>query len=315
MANEIFNLGFPSGYTLYAIIRNSAGQVWYPTGEEFEDWGTSSRSHADYDIPLTDESGGIYLADFPSAIPANTSLGYRTIIFRQLGANPASTDQVLGGARIYWTGSSEAGVDTELNATSVANRAFAKLGGTKGPDIIISDIDDTSDENAVAAKAIYSQVRNEVLVRWPWNECREYADLGSETTVTAQADWEYVFALPSNYLAAAVQIDEEDHTIKHNCEVRGLYLYTNTLSNSDGDSAYIDYVKKVTDASEYSPALFESIATKLAAELAPRYKPQEKDNLKREYEFLVLPNAKATNQESQYEDDKGSYSWRDARTS
>ena len=61
--------------------------------------------------------------------------------------------------------------------------------------------------------------------------------------------------------------------------------------------------------------LFEAIATKLAAELAPVYNPAKVVDLKREYEFLVLPNAKAANQKEQYDDDEGSFSWRDARTS
>lgn len=315
MADEIFLIGYPSGHTIYALVRNSSGQIWYPTSEEFEDFGTSLRSHSDYDIPLTDKSGGMYVADFPSA-PANTSVGYRTIIYRQIGASPASTDYVVGGARIYWTGSSEAADEVEQNATAVVNRAFYKIGGGRN-DLIISDIDDTDDENAVNAKRIYTQVRNEVLIQWPWSECREFADLGAVVTGIEQADWEHIFALPSNCLFVVAQIDEDSRAVKFDYERRGLYLFTDEYSNSDGDSAYIDYIKKVTDASEYSPALFEAIATKLAAELAPLYKtiPGKTESLKREFEYLVLPNAKAANQQEQYSDDEGSYTWRDARTS
>lgn len=313
MSNEIFLIGYPSGYTAYALVRNDSGQVWYSVSEVFEDFGTGSRSHADYDIPLTDKSGGMYVADFPSGIAANTSVGYRTIIYRQAGTSPASTDHIIGGARIYWTGSAEASEDTELNATSVCNRAFYKVGGSRTK-ITIDDIGDADDENAVICNTLYPQVRNEVLMRWPFNECREFADLGTETTGIEMADWEYVFELPSDCLGVVAQIDEEDSSLKFKYAVRGAYLFTNDYSNSDGDSAYIDYIKKVVDADEYSPTLFEAIATKLAAELAPVYAPSRIVDLKREYEFLVLPNAEAANQNEQYTDGDGSYSWRDART-
>ena len=314
MADEIFLMGYPSGSTIYALIRNSSGQIWNPTLEEFEDFGTGSRSHTDYDIPLSDKEGGMYVADFPSDIPANTSVGYRTIIYRQIGSSPASTDHVVGGSRIYWTGSAEAADSIEANVTAIANRMFFKLGGGRD-DIIITDIDDASDENAVKAKTIYAQVRNEVLVRWPWNDCRKFADLGAEASGLEMADLEYAFSLPTDKIAVVAQIDEDDRSVKFTYEVRGAYLFTNDYSNTDGDSAYIDYIYKVTDASEYSPALLEAIATKWAAEMAPLYKPEWTDQLKREFEYLVLPNAKAANQDSQYSEDEGRYSWREARTS
>ena len=297
---------------MYALVRNSSGQVWYPASGAFEDWGTGSRSHTDYDIPMTDMSGGLYLADFPSAIPANTSVGYRTIIYQQAGAAPASTDYVVGGAVIKWTGSAEASDTIEQNVTALANRMFTKLGGARG-DLFIDDIDDTDDENAVTAKRIYAQVRNEVLQRWPFNECREFADLGAEVTGLEMADWDYAFALPSDCIALVAQIDEENSTKKFKSEVRKGYLFTRDYSNADGTSAYIDYIKKVTDADDYSPALFEAIATKWAAELAPIHKPEMIEILKREFEYLVLPNAEAANQSEQYDDDEGSYSWLEAR--
>lgn len=312
--DEIFLVGYPSGLTVYALVRNSSGQIWYPTSEEFEDFGTSSRSHADYDIAMTDKSGGMYVGDFPSAIPANTSVGYRTIIYRQLGASPASSDHIIGGAKILWTGSAAAAADVEANVTALANRMFLKLGGGT-TNIIIDDIDDATNEDAVIAKTIYTQVRNEVLARWPWKECREFADLGAEVSGLNMADWDYAFELPANFISLIAQIDEADSSIEFESEVRGAYLFTRDYSNVGEDSAYIDYIKKITDTSEYSPQLFEAIATKWAAELAPKYNPKEKDNLKREFEFLVLPNAKAANQQSQYSDDKGEYSWRNARTS
>ena len=129
------------------------------------------------------------------------------------------------------------------------------------------------------------------------------------------ADFEHAFNLPSDCLAVVAQIDEDSHTTKYKHEVRKGMLFTDNFSNTDGDSAYIDYILLESDTSKYSPSLKEAIATKLAAELAPTLKPSQTAILKREYEYLVLPKAEGLNQAEQYDDDEGSYSWLDARKS
>lgn len=311
MSNEIIGLGFEAGWTVYAIVRDSSGQVWYSTNEDFEDVGESSRTNNDYAITMTDKEGGLYLADFPEDISAGT---YYTILFRQAGSSPANSDPVVGGDKISWTGVAEAAeAVTEIGATDICNRALLKIGTAKEQVTIDSIYDGT--ETANLCLVLYPQVRNEVLQRWPWNECREFADLGAELSGIEMADWEYVFNLPAGCLAVVAQIDEDGRTIKYEHEIRRGMLFTDDYSNSDGDSAYIEYIIKVVDTSKYSPALVEAIATKLAAELAPTIKPSETAMLKREYEYLVLPKAEGLNQAEQYSDDEGSYSWLDARKS
>lgn len=307
MANEIKMLGYPSGETLYGCVRNGSGQIWYPTNEEFEDVGTSGRTNNDYAITMVDKSGGMYLADFPEDISEGT---YFTVIFKQLSSSPADSDYEIGGDKIDWTGVSEAAeAVTEIGATDVCNRAFLKIGTAKEQTTITSIYDGS--EGANLCLVLYPQVRNEVLQRWPWNECREFADLGAELSGIEMADYEYVFNLPADCLAVVAQIDENNRTIIHEHEIRRGMLFTDIYSNADGDSAYIEYIIKVVDTSKYSPALVEAIATKLAAELAPTIKPSETLRLKQEYEMLVLPGATGLNQAEQFTDDKGSHSWLD----
>ena len=304
-------LGYPSGETLYACVRNSSGKVCYPTNEEFEDWGTSSRGKNDYAIAMLDKLGGVYLSDFPEDIPAGD---YQTVIFRQIGSSPAAADREIGGDTIKWTGVAEAAeaVD-ETTATSICNRALLKLAGAEEQETITSIYEGTP--TAIKCLILYPQVRNEVLQRWPWNECREFADLGAEVSDVEMADFEYAFNLPSDCLAVVAQIDEDSHTTKYGHEIRQGKLFTNDYSNTDGDSAYIDYILLESDTSKYSPSLKEAIATKLAAELAPTLNSSQTAILKREYEYLVLPKAEGLNQAEQYNDDEGSYSWLDARKS
>ena len=303
MANEIKMLGYPSGQTLYACVRNDAGEVWYPTDEVFEDVGTSGRTNANYYISMTDMEGGLYLADFPDGVSAGS---YYSLVYDQVGSSPADSDHVIGGDKIRWTGVAQAAESIdESTATDLCNWALLKL-GTAQEQQTIDAIDDGS-PTANKCLFLYPLVRNEVLQRWPFNECREFADLGEELSGIEQADWEYAFTLPSDCLAVVAQIDQDGRTIKYEHEVRMGMLFTDNYSNTDEDSAYIEYILLESDTAKYSPKLKEAIATKLAAELAPVLNPKRTEDLKREYEFLVLPIAEGLNQAEQYSDDKGSY--------
>lgn len=103
MANEI-HVDYQSGNTLYAVVRNSSGQVWYPAGQTFEDWGTGGHDADDYDISLTDKSGDRYVGNFDNNISGDR---YTVQVFLQAGANPADTDNLVGSGKIWWSGSRE----------------------------------------------------------------------------------------------------------------------------------------------------------------------------------------------------------------
>src|SRR4030043_1026606 len=96
MANEIY-VNYASGNTLYAVVRNGAGNVWYIAGQVFEVWGTGGRSADNYDISLTDKSGSLYVGSFDTNIQAGR---YFIQIFLQAGANPADSDTFIAGEEI-----------------------------------------------------------------------------------------------------------------------------------------------------------------------------------------------------------------------
>ena len=100
MSNEI-HADYTSGNTLYAVIRNKAGDVWYISGEVFEAWGTAGRDADGYDISLTDKSGSKYVGDFDNNIPAGR---YCVQIFLQAGANPDDSDSLIGSSELFWSG-------------------------------------------------------------------------------------------------------------------------------------------------------------------------------------------------------------------
>ncbi len=123
MANEI-HLDYASGSTVYASIRNTAGQVWYPAGSVFENWGTGGHNAENYDIALTDKSGSRYVGNFPANIPAGR---YTVQMFLQAGANRADSDQLIGSARILWTGNGALTADKILANKAVQSKSTGAI--------------------------------------------------------------------------------------------------------------------------------------------------------------------------------------------
>ncbi|MDI9433071.1 MAG: hypothetical protein QM570_15250 [Planctomycetota bacterium] len=123
MANEI-HVDHPSGQTVYAVIRNPAGQVWRPAAQAFEDWGDAGHEADDYDIALSDKGGSRYLGDFDANIPSGR---YTIQCFVQAGAAPAQTDTLIDSRTIHWTGTGELTVMTILANKMVQDRATKQV--------------------------------------------------------------------------------------------------------------------------------------------------------------------------------------------
>ena len=108
MSNEAF-ISYTTGLTIDGyVFRRSDGYIWNPTAEEFEVWGTNSRTPADYQCISMEEKeagSGYYIGDFPVAITteAQYDIQYRL----RADTNPANSDTILTPVQsVYWTGSS-----------------------------------------------------------------------------------------------------------------------------------------------------------------------------------------------------------------
>lgn len=137
-------------------------------------------------------------------------------------------------------------------------------------------------------------------------------DTGIVSYVPEIGAWTYAFSLPSDYFAMVRHCDES-YTTKDgvrkeyqyqpilNKDNDGLILLTNTLSNADADSAYIEYVIDQTGFTLFSSAFEECIATLLAAELCPIIgrNLEVRQRLLLEYDQFTVPNAKRFNQSQQ----------------
>lgn len=123
MANEI-HADYASGNTLYAVIRNPAGDVWYAVGQVFEAWGTDSRDADDYDISLTDKDGSRYVGDFDGNISPGR---YSIQVFLQAGANPADGDTLVASDEIVWSGSGKITAEKLLANKAVQNKSSGQI--------------------------------------------------------------------------------------------------------------------------------------------------------------------------------------------
>ncbi|MFB0524301.1 MAG: hypothetical protein ACETVZ_02090 [Phycisphaerae bacterium] len=123
MANEI-HVDYASGNTLYAVVRNGAGDVWYVAGQVFEAWGTGSRNADDYDISLTDKEGSKYVGNLDNNIPAGR---YSVQIFLQAGAAPADGDNLVGSDEIVWSGTGKVTADKLLANKAIQNKSTGEI--------------------------------------------------------------------------------------------------------------------------------------------------------------------------------------------
>jgi len=86
-----------SGSTLYATIRNSTGQAFDTTENAFEAWNVMS----DYDISLTDHTGGMYSGTFDADVSAGE---YTIMVYLQQGGAVDDDDPPIQFEEGYWDG-------------------------------------------------------------------------------------------------------------------------------------------------------------------------------------------------------------------
>ncbi len=123
MSNEIHET-HTWGNQVYAVIRNRAGQVWWPTGQVFENWGTSGRAAADYAISLAQTGGSLFVGDFDT----NISTGRYTVqTFYQGGGSPADGDPWIGQRIVFWTGTAILTADKVLINKAVQNKSTGTI--------------------------------------------------------------------------------------------------------------------------------------------------------------------------------------------
>lgn len=164
MAKEIQVIS-ANGDTLYAVIFNSAGNVYSVSGDIFEAWNNANILQ--YAISMSEQgSSGIFMANFPTA-PGVVAGLYSVIAKRQIGGSPAVADPGAGAGNIDWLGSKDFSLSIDIvsadiseikNDSSAATNllrdydgtGYAKTASTIGPiDYKPGTVNDPSSTTAV----------------------------------------------------------------------------------------------------------------------------------------------------------------------
>jgi hypothetical protein len=217
---------------------------------------------------------------------------------------------------VVYTPPTPAGGDNSTSYQSVlgiCNLALLNLGAEQ-----ITAMDEGT-EVADALSLAWPQVRDTVLVAREWHcAIKRHALVRDTTSTLVTDDWEYVYDLPADadLLRIISILDEYGNPLDWRLE----QLPTDATVSKilcDADEAFCRYIYRNNTPSTYSAGLRQALVTRLAAEIAPRFKGSKRgrDELMQEYHRMVLPEADAENgkMQSSFPAEYGSPLWGDAR--
>jgi len=161
-----------------------------------------------------------------------------------------------------------------ISWTSINNMALAKLGAKS-----ISNIDTDDSNNAIKCRAIYENVRDELLRAYDWNCAIERAELVMLAS-TPEFGYSYEYTLPAAPYCLRVLNMDGDYEFK----VEGRKLLTNQ------DECKIRYIKRITNPTQLDSLFIKVMVADLASQLAIAITNSNtlKDRMDREFELALL---------------------------
>ena len=209
-----------------------------------------------------------------------------------------------------------------MTETDISNLALGKLGGAGevlGGNAFIDSIDGT-DKVSSWCKLAFPRIRRRVItelavVGAPFRSTVRFLDLGAaiaDASLPEIGNYSYAFNLPNTVLAVVRQFNEDviasrdrrayratETEVNYQWEVManlagtGKILVTDTLSNADQDSAFIEHVIDTPATGGFTEGMVDCIATLLASEVAPVVgrEMDASDRMLMRYERVVKKNA------------------------
>ena len=209
-----------------------------------------------------------------------------------------------------------------MTETEISNLALGKLGGAGevlGGNAFIDSIDGT-DKVSSWCKLAFPRIRRRVItelavVGAPFRSTVRFLDLGAaiaDASLPEIGNYSYAFNLPNTVLAVVRQFNEDsiasrdrrayrttETEVNYQWEVManlagtGKILVTDTLSNADQDSAFIEHVIDTPATGGFTEGMVDCIATLLASEVAPVVgrEMDASDRMLMRYERVAKKNA------------------------
>ena len=146
------------------------------------------------------------------------------------------------------------------NPTEVINLALSRLGQRP-----VTDIDSTTEPDALIMKGIYEGTVFEVLSIIPWNCAVTRASLVKNTAFTNLTNYAHAYDLPVN----SIRILDIDGEREIPYRIEGAHLFTDEGAG-DPVSINVRYIMKLTDTTLWDELLQESIVIRLAEKACMR---------------------------------------------
>ncbi len=149
----------------------------------------------------------------------------------------------------------------------IVNLALIKIGSAK-----ITTFTDKSDVNL---STLYSQIRDRLLIQYPWNFARAREELSPNDEAPA-FEWDYEYDLPMDYLGRPELYDTTAEFV-----IEGTTLLCND------DVIYLKYTTQVTDTSLFTSFFIDCLVLAIASELAVPITNDQKLKLALLQEFKI----------------------------
>jgi hypothetical protein len=138
------------------------------------------------------------------------------------------------------------------SVVEICNNALIKLDAPT-----ITSLSDNT-KSAIACNLMYPQIRDDMLTAHPWNFAIEQASL-SQLVAAPTFEFDYKYQLPADCLRVLKAVDSSEVQIQF--KIKGRQLHT------DETTVDIEYIKQVTDSTQFSAQFIDVLATRLAAEI------------------------------------------------
>lgn len=177
--------------------------------------------------------------------------------------------------------------------TDIANLALNLLG-----EGIITSIDDTESNLARSIKTVFDHERDKLLERSRWRFAKSMTTL-SKLAETPTYKWTAAYQLPSDFIKL-IEVDRVDAWNPHeylDVQAGKLYMFRTEDYETASDTVDIEYIKRVTDTTLYSPLFVDALAHAVAARVCRKLtgSDQKAGQLMEQLEKVILPEATKQN--------------------
>ena len=213
-----------------------------------------------------------------------------------------------------------------ISETDIANLALGKIGGAGealSGTALITSIDGTDKVSSwlklYLPRARRRSIKNLAVAGKPFRSTVRFVDLGAVIAVPPEiGGYEFAFNVPADALVVTSLVSEDNLAARNqpsdyrsdqanltyqfeqiaNSVGTGLILLTNTLTNSAGDGAFIEYCIDTPNTASFNEELIDCIATLLASGVSPVVGKDLEVGQRMLVEYLqsAVPAAKKANQ-------------------